>query len=208
MKQAVIVFQRTPEHGKVKTRLAVDIGEEDALRVYKFLLRHTHRVLESLSADIHVFVTGACSDDSSSPPPNYYFHRQQGIDLGARMNAAFVKVLTLGYERVMIIGTDCYELSSEILRQAFVELAHKDLVIGPAQDGGYYLLGLTKPTPHLFTEIPWSTSSVCSDTLRRAKELGLTCGLLPVLRDVDTAEDLGVLRQLLDLGKKITNFEK
>lgn len=202
MKQAVIVFQRTPEHGKVKTRLAADIGDEEALRVYRFLLLHTHQVLQELDADIHVFVAGAHDTDAPPPAPNYFFHTQQGADLGARMNAAFTRILALGYEQALIIGTDCYELTPDILQQAFALLNHNDLVIGPARDGGYYLLGMTKPNPQLFTGIPWSTSTVCDDTLERAKESGLSCGILPTLSDVDTAEDLGVLRQLLGLGEK------
>ncbi|WP_209330080.1 TIGR04282 family arsenosugar biosynthesis glycosyltransferase [Lunatimonas salinarum] len=201
MKQAVIVFQKTPEHGKVKTRLAASIGDEDALRVYQYLLQHTHKVLESLTVDIHVFISGKNRKPSPSPT-NYFFYKQQGPDLGARMKQAFAQILALGYEQVLIIGTDCYEISAEILQQAFEVLTHNDLVIGPAKDGGYYLLGMTHPHPQLFTEIPWSTSTVCRETIAIAKAAGLSIGLLPELSDVDTAEDLGVLYQLLKLGKK------
>lgn len=199
MKHAVIVFQKTPELGKVKTRLAASIGDKGALRVYQFLLQHTHRVLENFPADIHVFIAGAY-DASSSQPSNYFFHMQEGEDLGARMDTAFTKLLSSGYQKVLIIGTDCYDLSPEILRQAFAELTQRDLVIGPARDGGYYLLGMRKPAPELFIGIPWSTSSVFRDTMDCAKKLGLSCAVLPVLSDVDTAEDLGVLRHLLDLS--------
>lgn len=201
MKQAVIVFQKTPELGKVKTRLASSIGDEEAMRVYVFLVEYTHQLLKEVKADIHVFIDGKISPDSAAPA-HYFFHAQQGSDLGARMRAAFNHVFSLGYQQVVIIGTDCYEISAKLITHSFILLAETDLVVGPAKDGGYYLLGMSKPTPELFAAIPWSTSSVCQDTLSRAEGLGLTASLLPVLRDIDTADDLGELAERLNIRNK------
>ncbi|GAC1380996.1 MAG: hypothetical protein NVSMB30_28790 [Hymenobacter sp.] len=111
-------------------------------------------------------------------------------DLGERMAAAFAAAFEAGARRVAIIGTDCPGLRAAHLTQAFAQLADHDVVLGPATDGGYYLLGLRQPCPELFQNKAWSTASVLPDTVAEAERLGYRVALLPELRDVDTAVDL------------------
>lgn len=201
MKIAIIVFQKAAVLGKVKTRLAKRIGNAQALKVYQYLVAYTHRHLESINADIFVYFSGE-PDEELGVTSNYHIRRQCEGDLGLRMATAFGEVFEAGYDQVLIIGTDCYELNSDILREAFQGLNNSDLVIGPAKDGGYYLLGLNKPEPKLFDGIAWSTASVFPDTMEIAASLGKSVYLLPVLSDVDRYEDLGELASLLGVEPK------
>ncbi|MEX2512600.1 MAG: TIGR04282 family arsenosugar biosynthesis glycosyltransferase [Cyclobacteriaceae bacterium] len=198
MKKAIIVFQKYPEPGKVKTRLAKTIGEGKAALLYAFLVRHTHQQLAPVQADIIIYHDGKI-DYSDYPERRYFFEVQKGRDLGEKMKQAFSEIFDKGYDKILIIGTDCYELKSSHLDNAFNLLEENDLVIGPAKDGGYYLLGLqAAPDPQLFEGISWSTSSVLEETLRIANKLGLRVKLLEVLNDVDRLEDLGDLKDALD----------
>ncbi len=196
MKKAVIVFQKFPKAGSVKTRLAETIGTEKAANLYAFLIQHTHKQLSELEAEIFVFHLGPISSQDY-PQKGYHFYPQETGDLGIKMEKAFQQVFKLGFKRVLIIGTDCYELKSDHLKQAFDALLIKDMVIGPAVDGGYYLLGLQKTCATLFQGITWSTATVLRQTLERANQENLTYSLLEKLRDVDRYEDLGKLEQLL-----------
>lgn len=117
-------------------------------------------------------------------------HQQSGGDLGARMSAAFQTSFDLGIDKVAIIGTDCPKLKAEIIAKAFDELIDQDLVLGPAKDGGYYLIGLRRRIPELFDGIKWGTSEVFAETLMIAKNLGLNIAVLPTLADIDRPQDL------------------
>jgi rSAM/selenodomain-associated transferase 1 len=196
MKKAIIVFQKYPEAGSVKTRLAETIGAEKAAHLYAYLIRHTHQQLSGLEAAIFVFHLGPIATDEY-PKKGYHFHPQKPGDLGEKMLKAFQQVFDLGFDQVLIIGTDCYELKRSHLQQAFETLETKDLVLGPAMDGGYYLLGLKRPVASLFQGISWSTSSVLQQTQSKANRENLSYGLLEKLRDVDRYEDLGELEKLL-----------
>ncbi|WP_439483149.1 TIGR04282 family arsenosugar biosynthesis glycosyltransferase [Cyclobacterium plantarum] len=197
MKKAIIVFQKFPEAGKVKTRLAKSIGEEKAAKLYAFLLRHTHQQLEEMGASIFVFHQGPVVAHEY-PEQGYFFFPQKGNDLGEKMALAFQKVFEMGFDQVLVIGTDCYELKSKHLHQAFSALGKNDVVLGPARDGGYYLLGMKKFRSHLFQGISWSTSTVLHATLKKAVDAGLSTSLLDTLNDVDRYEDLGELKDMLD----------
>ena len=115
---------------------------------------------------------------------------QQGNDLGERMQNAFQELYTAGFTKVCIIGSDCYELSSDIITNAFEKLNEVDVAIGPVTDGGYYLLGSNKMIPQLFTNKAWSTNTVFADTLKDATVLNLYVHQLPVLHDIDNEKDL------------------
>jgi uncharacterized protein len=197
MDKAVIVFQKFPEPGKVKTRLAKSIGNEKAANLYRFLIDHTHRQLPPLNAAVFVFYKGPVQK-SDYPAIHYSFHPQEGEDLGAKMAHAFKTVFQKGYKKALIIGTDCYELKTQHLEEAFFELDHQDLVLGPARDGGYYLMGLKTHIPQLFQGIAWSTDTVLAATQKKAAEAGLKSALLETLSDVDRYEDLGELMDMLD----------
>lgn len=117
---------------------------------------------------------------------------QHGEDLGTRMHHAFQQMSDMGYEKMLLMGTDCPEITEEILRDALSALSNKDVVFGPAQDGGYYLIGMKTPNPILFQDIPWSRGDTLEQTLRRCKYHNISYALLPTLRDIDTGEDLAI----------------
>jgi hypothetical protein len=197
MKQAIIVFQKFPEPGKVKTRLASTIGAEKATYIYNYLLAYTHELLKQVSADILVFHEGVIAK-KDYPEENYRFYPQEGDNLGHKMYTAFVRAFEEGYEKVLIIGTDCHELKNSHLEEAFNALETHDLALGPAFDGGYYLIGLKKVDPRLFKNIQWSTSSVLSQTMDRAHEAKMKTSLLEKLNDIDEYQDLNeTLKKLL-----------
>jgi len=201
MKKAIIVLQKAPVPGNVKTRLAARIGENEALRVYQFLVDHTHRQLAGIASAIYVYFSGE-PDLTYLKLPNYYVRTQKHGNLGQRMHAAFAEVFASGHDQVLIVGTDCYELQPNIILDAFDVLASKDVAIGPAKDGGYYLLGMNKLTPELFNGITWSTDTVYMDTMAIVTSLGLDVHTLPLLSDVDRFEDLGELANFLGVREK------
>lgn len=187
---ALIVFARPPVYGQVKTRLAASLGDDRALAVYQQLLMHTFQLLEKWPGKRYLF---HAAEEIPSPywPDIDLTHRlQSGKDLGQRMQMAFEEVLA-EHSQALIIGTDCPGLQVFHLQEAARQLARYDLVLGPAADGGYYLLGLKQSAPSLFTGMPWSTDRVAALTLNRAEALNWRCHELPVLRDVDTEQDLG-----------------
>lgn len=190
MEKAVIIFVRNPEAGKVKTRLAAALGNEAALAIYKKLLMHTLEITEAMAADKFVFYADEVIAADMWQRPHYYKAVQAIDDLGGRMYSAFDYVLSKGYGKVCIIGSDCYELSSAIIEQAFAFLDGSDVVIGPAKDGGYYLLGMKILHPGLFQNKSWSTDSVLEETLKDIERLKLSFQKLPQLTDVDEAKDV------------------
>jgi uncharacterized protein len=190
LKDLLIIFVRNPELGKVKTRLAAAIGEEKALEVYRLLLARTREVTRPLAADKTVFFSDYLEPDGDWERESYQWQLQQGRDLGERMAQAFAAGFRQGYRRIGIIGSDCYELTGDILRHAFRLLEDKDLVVGPATDGGYYFLGMNRWWPDLFENKTWSSPTVLQDTLADAARLGLETARLPELSDVDEEKDL------------------
>ena len=190
---ALIIFVRNPEAGKVKTRLAASVGDARALEVYERLLEHVRSVTEPVNADRFLFyseyvVRGDRFDDGL-----YRKYVQREGDLGERMAFAFSIPFKNAYERVVIVGSDVPGISTEHIEEAIAKLAEYDAVIGPAHDGGYWLLGLRKPRPELFEEITWSSDRVFDQTMRKMEAAGLRVFRGPVLRDLDTAEDLEAL---------------
>lgn len=189
----LIIFVRNPELGKVKTRLAAAIGPEKALEVYRVLLAHTRAITLPLQLDKVVFFADTPAGNTLWEADGYQLQVQQAGDLGEKMAGAFRFGFDKGYERIGIIGSDCYELSSEILLQGFALLQQHDLVAGPAADGGYYFLGMKRFLAGLFENKTWSSPTVLQDTLADAKTMGLTSALLPVLTDVDEVADLATM---------------
>lgn len=190
MKKAIIIFARNPELGKVKTRLAKDIGDKETLRVYEDLLKYTHDLVYDLDCDKFVYYADTVKEMDLWENRRFKKKLQAGKDLGDRMKMAFFDLFEQGYSKVLIIGSDCPGLTSVILDAAFEQLAKHDVVIGPSEDGGYYLLGLTHFIPELFSNKQWSTSSVLPDTLQTANQLKKATFILPLLYDIDTVADL------------------
>lgn len=185
---ALLIFQKNMILGKAKTRIAATVGEKKALEIYAILIRFTHKVIKDVDAQKIIYFSEYLEEDSSYID-GYSFMLQNGDDLGVRMSNAFEEVLNQGYKKVIVIGTDCGELKSEIIQKAYNLLDTSDTVIGPAEDGGYYLIGMKKAHPTIFQEIDWSTDKVLTQTLLRIKNAGLTNDFLPTLVDADTYED-------------------
>jgi rSAM/selenodomain-associated transferase 1 len=190
MKKALIVFARRPELGKVKTRLAATLGNEITLSIYKKLLQHTLDITLPVAADKFVFYASEIVEDDMWQKEGYFKLKQADGDLGTRMQAAFEYVLSLGYEKVCIIGSDCYELNTSLIEEAFHLLNAHDTAIGPAKDGGYYLLAMKKLHPTVFKNKAWSTDTVFADTIKSMNAGGITYAELPLLSDVDQEADV------------------
>ena len=186
-KEVVLVFQKNEALGKVKTRLAAGVGEEQALDIYRQLLDKTYLTLKDISVSITTYFSEFIPDNPIHSAENKLV--QVGQDLGERMKNAFAENFESGMEKVVLIGTDCPSLEGIHLSQAFEALDQYDLVIGPARDGGYYLIGMKRRADFLFEGITWSTELVLSQTLALAAEQGLQTSLLPILEDIDTLED-------------------
>lgn len=185
----LIIFIKNPVKGKVKTRLAASIGDDKALEIYLKLIGFTLRIAADTKAKTHLFFSDHLMENYDGDTKNI----QQGNNLGERMKNAFHSVIKGEEKKTLILGTDCAELHTEIIQLAFEQLETHDLVIGPAQDGGYYLLGMKKYFPEIFNDIEWSTSEVFNKTLLIAKNNSKSVFLLPVLRDIDTEDDLFTL---------------
>jgi len=187
-KKALIVFTRNPELGRCKTRLAATIGDQSALDVYRFLLDHTVKITSHLSADVYVYYSEKIREIDIWNTSVFRKKQQQGLDLGAKMQHAFTEVFGMGYQKAIIIGSDMYDISTQDLEDAFLTLEKNNFVVGPAQDGGYYLLGMKQLKTSLFKNKKWGTSTVLSDTL---KNLTLEkVSILPEKNDVDYFEDI------------------
>lgn len=186
----LIIFYRNPEMGKVKTRLASSIGDAKAFSIYLLLAEHTRRITEHLGVHKVVFYSDYIDVDDSWPHGVYQKRLQMGSELGERMEKAFKSGFSEGYKSICIIGTDCLELTRNIIEEAFRKLLTHDIVIGPANDGGYYLLGMNYFYNKLFRNKRWSSNTVLADTLADTRMLGLTSWQLETLTDVDEEKDL------------------
>lgn len=184
---ALLIFQKNPVKGLVKTRLAATLGEDMALSIYQFLLDRTFTEVNKIGQKVMVFYSDFIPKEY--PFPTHSLYLQEGIDLGEKMKNSFQLVFSKGFQKAVIIGTDCPDLTSDVLIEAFSQLDQTDLVIGPAADGGYYLLGMKSEHSFLFQGIEWSTSEVFSRTLEQANHHNLTFSLLPMLHDIDEEED-------------------
>ncbi len=182
----LIIFLKNPEKGKAKTRLAATIGEEAALLAYKELLAQTRSIASAVEAERWLFYKDEIWEDEWSTE---YFRKalQSNGDLGIKMQTAFQEVFANGAKRALIIGSDCGNLDAELVEQAFQELeTGQDIVVGPAEDGGYYLLGMNKLYTYLFENKSWSTAQLFSETFRDINLHGQTFTILPERYDVDT----------------------
>lgn len=188
--EVILIFIKNPQLGQVKTRLADSVGPACALQIYQQLLELTQKVTAQIDCSRQLWYSQFIDKNDGWDSSQFEKKQQQGQDLGRRMGHAFEEAFAEGFERAVIIGSDCAELTAEIIQAAFSELKNHDVVIGPSQDGGYYLLGMKKRYPTLFEHIDWSTSTVYDDTVARIQELNLSYSNLPMLNDIDTEEDL------------------
>ena len=197
MRERLIIFTRYPEPGKTKTRLIPVLGEEGAATLQRQMTEHKLaevrklQAFHPLSLEVH-FAGGNEQLMQDWLGSNIIYRRQSEGDIGCRMASAFQASFGAGMNRVVLIGSDCPDLNAYLLAQAFQALEQHDLVLGPAQDGGYYLIGLHQLFPGLFTGISWSTAEVLQQTQSIAKRLELAVAYLPLLSDIDRPEDLSV----------------
>ncbi len=195
-KQAIIIFTRNPELGKCKTRLAKTIGNEAALNIYKYLLEHTANITASTNVDKFVFYSEQIVQDDLWNAAIFNKKLQQGQNLGERMEHAFVELFQQGYNKIVIVGSDLLDLNSHIINEAFLKLNHHEVVFGPAKDGGYYLLGLSKMQPCIFHNKPWSEANLLEVTLKELALKNVSLTVLKTLNDIDTFEDMKDYPQL------------
>ncbi|MBK7409909.1 MAG: TIGR04282 family arsenosugar biosynthesis glycosyltransferase [Saprospirales bacterium] len=188
MRSALILFVKNPQLGKVKTRLAATMGEENALRIYEALLAHTREVALQVAVGRYLYYSEFIDKDDDWSMAYFQKRKQEGEDLGARMAHAFSEVLR-DHERAILIGSDIPQISASILEEALEGLSTHDFVIGPALDGGYYLIGMHAYEPAVFEGIAWSTSSVFTQTIQLIRQLGKSFHTLPLLADVDVEKD-------------------
>ncbi len=190
----LIIFVKNAILGQTKTRLAKTIGDEKALLVYDKLLMITENAVQSLQVKQKVLFSNHIEDKKWAFATKGV---QQGNDLGERMANAFISGFEAGYEKIVLIGSDCPEISEEIIKTAFQKLGDSPIVFGPAVDGGYYLVGLSSFEETVFKDKPWSKPDLLKKTLNHLQENQLKyCLLSRQLNDIDTFDDLVDARAL------------
>ncbi|WP_036478291.1 TIGR04282 family arsenosugar biosynthesis glycosyltransferase [Myxosarcina sp. GI1] len=197
MSETLIIFSRYPEAGKTKTRMIPALGAEGAAELQKAMTEHTLATVRKLSKfrsiNLEIHFAGGNERLMSEWLGNEFdYYPQVAGDLGQKMRSAFDRAFKRDSDRVVTIGIDCPDIDTSILSEAFEALKRRDLVLGIAEDGGYYLIGLNRTIPQLFVNIDWGTDRVLAQTKKTAASLGLNIGYLPVLIDVDRPEDLFV----------------
>ena len=184
----LIIFTRNPELGKCKTRLAAVIGDTSALAIYTFLIEHTVGITKSLKVDKQVHYSQNVHHNDLWNDATYSKKKQQGSDLGERMNYAFKQGFEEGYKNIIIIGSDIYDLIQLDIEKAFTMLEHNNYVLGPAADGGYYLLGMKRLNENIFRNKDWGTDTVLQDTILDLE--AETIAMLDIRNDIDIYEDM------------------
>ncbi len=191
-RSSLVIFARVPRAGHVKTRLAAAIGDSAALTAYRSLADLVFRAaLRSPDYSVTVAYTPENGEDAMREwlGASVNLVPQSNGDLGARMSAAIDHAICAGAQRVVVIGTDCPDVTAEVIEDAFRRLAAADVVLGPASDGGYYLIGMSRVHASLFENVPWSSPDTLRTTLDRARALGLSVALLDERPDIDTVDD-------------------
>ncbi|WP_435313797.1 TIGR04282 family arsenosugar biosynthesis glycosyltransferase [Cellulophaga fucicola] len=202
-KNLLLIFTRNPELGKCKTRLAAKTGDQAALDIYKFLLAHTVTVTKNLKVDKQVHYSVAIRDNDIWDANIYNKKLQDGDDLGIRMLNAFKQGFADGYKNIIIVGSDMFDITTADLDNAFKQLDQHNFVIGPATDGGYYLLGMQKINTAIFSNKEWGTETVLKDTLDNLKDENIK--LLEAKNDVDYYEDIKDIEAFKPFLKHIKN---
>jgi uncharacterized protein len=210
-KEAIIIFTRFPIPGQAKTRLIPHLGEDRAASLQRSMTEHT--IAEALKAKtmrpmaVEIYYKGGNSKEIEKwLGKNCSYHEQYSGDLGVKIIDAFTRSFGKGFEKVIIIGTDCPSLSSSIMLKGLEQLNNYNIIIGPAEDGGFYLMGLSRPPePALFHNVHWGKDTVLESVLANTDTLNLSHDCLPVLSDIDRPEDLVHLHQA---GKDLIHNKK
>ncbi len=187
-KNLLIVFTRNPVLGECKTRLAATVGDQVALDIYKLLLSHTYKITKELQVHKQIYYSNEIWEDDIWDSSIFDKHLQQGLDLGERMANAFRNGFEDGFENIIIIGSDIYDLTASDLEEAFKALEQNEFVIGPAEDGGYYLLGMKRFTEAVFKHKNWGKEEVFKDTMEDL--INRQVVLLRPKNDIDVYDDV------------------
>jgi len=196
MKRGLIIFIKNPVLGKAKTRLAATVGDNKALEVYHDLLNHTRKVALAVNADRLLFYSDSVDNNDQWSLDDFKKYLQADGDLGDKLKQAFAQGFENGYDQLVVVGSDCPVLSAAHIEKAFEDMSKSEdssaskVVIGPSQDGGYYLLGMRKYYYHIFENKPWSTEKLFKSTVAELEERKVRFSLLEELYDIDTEEDL------------------
>jgi len=183
----VIVFVKNIKLGTVKTRLAKTIGDFGAFEVYSELVKITEQATQKLDVDKRIYFSNSIVDTQWKDD---YKTVQSGVDLGERMLNAFRDGFEAGYKRIVLIGSDLPDINTTHITNGIAALNANDVVFGPAEDGGYYLIGLSKLETSIFIDKPWSQPNLLNETLQELQKLKVSVGILEPLNDIDTYEDL------------------
>lgn len=219
--QRLIIFTRYPVPGNTKTRLIPALGANGAARLQRemteFTLTNLYLLSQSTNFEIYIYYSGGDRDwmqawldpviekfnlktitanAQTTFNPLYYQEQAHG-DLGERMQQAFDDAFQSGIQQAVIIGTDCPDLNSALITEAFTALQHHEVVLGPAQDGGYYLIGLHRSLPELFQHITWGSDRVLAQTLQIIKQHNLSHYQLQTLTDIDRPDDLWLWQEII-----------
>lgn len=197
MENCLIIFSRYPEPGTTKTRMIPVLGATGAANLQRQMTEHTLKQVKQLQesgfVEVEIHFTGGNHQLMSEwLGTNLNYYSQVAGDLGKRMESAFAQAFHRGKQQIVMIGIDCPDLNSSILKSAFDALGKQNLVLGAAEDGGYYLIGLNRLIPELFNNISWGSDRVLAQTEKIAKTLGLKIAYLPQLQDIDRPEDLSI----------------
>lgn len=200
---ALIIFAKNPVWGKVKTRLAKTIGDAAAFDAYQQMLAHVRNVAMQVDCHRVVFYSDFVDEGDAWGRPVFSKEVQSGADIGEKMHNALASTLAKGYEKVVLVGCDLLDLQVQHLKQAFRSLEFHDIVIGPADDGGYYLIGMKAPDPSLFFDKTWSHAKVLTNTLADIQKQGKSVQLVAQLSDIDDENDwLAALERRQGRGSK------
>jgi len=187
---ALVIFVKNARRGHVKTRLASSLGDDKALAIYLALCERVRNVCLGFPGKCYVYYSEYLPSEPDLWEDDFFIKRKQDpvIDLGLRMKTAFNELLPI-HSSVILIGTDIPHLSIDILKESIFLLKNTDVILGPSDDGGYYLIGMKKPNDYLFQNMTWSVDNVLSESIQRIGKKNKTYNLLKTLPDIDTAED-------------------
>jgi len=189
---ALIIFIKTPIPGKVKTRLAAATGDKLAAKLYKAFIMDTIKTCNNIHSSKYIFFDGDYPDNFIRIPENYTIIEQSDGNIGNRMYNALLGVSSFGHSKIILIGSDIPDLPEKYINEAYILLDQNDAVIGPSNDGGYYLIGLKNNViqNYLFTDIHWSSDKVMSETIQKLNHSGKKFSLIKSCSDIDNISDL------------------
>ena len=205
---ALAVMAKAPVPGIVKTRLVPPLTKEQAAELFHALLLDQLDHLATVDADLYVAFTpnDAQALFESIVPAGYQCFSQHGSDLGQRMNEVFAELWRRGHRKLIVIGSDLPPVALNSFAYAFAQLSvvERRVVIGPSQDGGYYLIGMNQPVPEIFSGMTWSHQRVLAETTGKLTALGINFSILPEWFDIDTVQDIDRLRTICDPSTRVS----